>query len=144
MNSKTFSKTLVATLAAAAGFAGVIPAANAQVVVRVAPPAPVYEVQPAARPGYVWAAGHHEWRGNRYVWVPGHWVAARHGFNYEQARGIQRPDGRWVYAAASWQPGGRGHGDRDRDGVANRYDQDRDGDGVANRHDRHPNNPRRS
>ncbi|MES2423012.1 MAG: hypothetical protein V4562_01175 [Pseudomonadota bacterium] len=33
-----------------------------------------------------------------------------------------------------------GRGDRDRDGIANRYDRDRDGDGVANRYDRNPNN----
>lgn len=37
----------------------------------------------------------------------------------------------------------RGHRDRDRDGVSNRYDRDRDGDGVPNRHDRRPHNPRR-
>jgi len=34
-----------------------------------------------------------------------------------------------------------GYGDRDRDGVPNRYDRDRDGDGVPNRYDRNPNNP---
>ena len=34
-------------------------------------------------------------------------------------------------------------GDRDRDGVPNRYDRDRDGDGVPNRYDRRPNNPYR-
>ena len=35
-----------------------------------------------------------------------------------------------------------GYRDRDRDGVANRYDRDRDGDGVPNRRDRHPRDPR--
>ena len=41
-----------------------------------------------------------------------------------------------------------GYGDRDRDGVPNRYDRvynprwDRDGDGVPNRYDRHPNHAR--
>lgn len=33
--------------------------------------------------------------------------------------------------------------DRDRDGVANRFDRDRDGDGVPNRWDRRPHNPYR-
>ena len=33
--------------------------------------------------------------------------------------------------------------DRDRDGIANRYDRDRDGDSVRNRYDRQPNNPHR-
>ena len=38
---------------------------------------------------------------------------------------------------------GRGYGDRDRDGIPNRYDRvynprwDRDGDGIPNRYDRH-------
>jgi hypothetical protein len=36
-----------------------------------------------------------------------------------------------------------GQGDRDRDGVPNRYDRDRDNDGVPNRYDRRPNNPNR-
>ena len=40
-------------------------------------------------------------------------------------------------------PQARGYGDRDRDGVANRYDHDRDGDGVPNRYNRAPNNPTR-
>ena len=38
---------------------------------------------------------------------------------------------------------GYGMGDRDRDGVPNRYDRDRDGDGVPNRADRAPGDPRR-
>lgn len=36
-----------------------------------------------------------------------------------------------------------GYGDRDRDGVPNRYDRDRDNDGVPNRYDSRPNNPNR-
>jgi hypothetical protein len=36
-----------------------------------------------------------------------------------------------------------GYGDRDRDGVPNRFDRDRDGDGVRNGRDVRPNNPYR-
>ena len=36
-----------------------------------------------------------------------------------------------------------GYGDRDRDGIPNRYDRDRDNDGVPNYADRRPNNPYR-
>jgi hypothetical protein len=46
-----------------------------RVYVRVGPPAPVYEtrvVAPGA--GYVWVEGYHRYSGNRYEWVPGHWV----------------------------------------------------------------------
>ncbi|HSV44334.1 MAG TPA: thrombospondin type 3 repeat-containing protein [Ramlibacter sp.] len=38
---------------------------------------------------------------------------------------------------------GRASGDRDRDGVPNRYDRDRDGDGVPNRYDNRPYDPSR-
>jgi len=50
-------------------------AAFAQVVVRVAPPAPIIERRPIAPgPGYVWVGGFHRWDGARYVWVGGHWM----------------------------------------------------------------------
>jgi len=39
--------------------------------------------------------------------------------------------------------GPRPYGDRDRDGVPNRYDRDRDGDGIPNRYDRQPDRPSR-
>ena len=38
---------------------------------------------------------------------------------------------------------GGGNGDRDRDGVPNKYDRDRDNDRTPNRYDRQPNNPYR-
>ena len=34
-------------------------------------------------------------------------------------------------------------GDQDHDGIPNKYDKDRDGDGVPNRYDRAPANPHR-
>jgi hypothetical protein len=46
-----------------------------------------------------------------------------------------------VSVGVSSAPGYRG--DRDGDGVPNRYDRDRDGDGVPNRFDSRPNNPYR-
>ena len=59
-------------------------------------------------------------------------------------------DGRWVMRPGGWhreryayyEPR-RGYGDRDRDGIPNRYDRDRDNDGVPNRYDERPNNPNR-
>jgi hypothetical protein len=63
-------------------------------------------------------------------------------------------DGRWMREEARWDRGP--NGDRDHDGIPNRYDRhdnrgdrrdrpngDRDHDGVPNRYDDHPNNPRR-
>lgn len=55
------------------------------------------------------------------------------GYGYAQpAPGWHGHDGRWAHR--------RGWGDRDHDGVPNRYDRDRDGDGVPNRYDRRPDN----
>jgi hypothetical protein len=65
--------------------------ANAQVVVRIGPPAPVHEVVPPPpheHPDWAWHAGYHRWDGNRYVWVPG---------VYEQP---PHPHARWV--AGHW------------------------------------------
>ena len=151
-------------------------AAQAQynAIVATAPPAPMYEAVPAPRAGYVWDAGHYEWRGNQYVWVPGRWLQARQGYDYMERRWVQRANGQWVLVGGNWErrgPNGdrdgdgianrddwdrngdgladnrgrRGpNGDIDRDGIANRYDRDRDGDGIRNAQDDFPDNPRRS
>jgi hypothetical protein len=71
--------------------------ANAQVVVRIGPPARPYErIPPVPREhrDWAWHAGYHRWDGNRYVWVPG---------AYEQP---PRPHGRWV--AGRWVHRGGG------------------------------------
>ncbi len=45
--------------------------------------------------------------------------------------------------ASSYDARGDGpRGDRDWDGIPDRFDRDRDGDGVPNRLDSRPNNPR--
>ena len=43
------------------------------------PPAPVYEVVPAPRVGYIWAPGYWDYDHNRHVWRKGHWERERHG-----------------------------------------------------------------
>ncbi|HSI55406.1 MAG: YXWGXW repeat-containing protein [Ramlibacter sp.] len=170
-----FKKTLMGAVLAAGSLLSVLPGvANAQFVVSVAPPAPVVEVQPAPRHGYVWAQGHHEWRGNQYVWVPGHWLTAREGYEYRNPQWVQRGNGQWAMVGGNWERrgpygdrdrdgipnaydshndrsrmGGPGHrmgpyGDMDRDGILNKDDRDRDGDGVRNNRDRYPDDRRRS
>ncbi|MDC8756549.1 YXWGXW repeat-containing protein [Janthinobacterium fluminis] len=95
---------------------------------QIAPPPPRHERMPRARHGYLWSPGYWEWRGQRYAWVPGAWLAERRGYDYRQPNWSQR-DGHWYMEPGRWhRHGGRG---------------DRDGDGVPNRHDRHPDNPRR-
>ena len=60
-------------------------AAMAQVIVRVAPPAPIVEEHHhPPHPGWVWRDGYHRWDGHRYIWVHGTWVNP------------PRPDAVWV------------------------------------------------
>jgi hypothetical protein len=121
----------------AAALMGFGAAAQAQytAIVSVAPPAPRVEVVPGPRTGWVWAPGHWEWRGNEYSWVEGHWMREREGYAYREPRWVQRANGQWQLVGGDWQRRGP-NGDRDGDGVANRYDRDRDGDGIRNRDER--------
>lgn len=137
------------------------------VIINTAPPAPIYERVPVARPGYVWAPGYWEWRGRRHDWIPGHYIAARPGYVYAPPSWHKR-SGRWYMEPSRWDRGphrgphhgpvhvrgpdrhdhhdrGRHHGrrDSDGDGVRDKHDRDRDGDGVRNKHDRRPDNPYR-
>ena len=121
-----FTKKLVVTALFAAGLLGatavpLAPVASADVVVKVAPPAPRAERTPAPRKGYVWSPGHYKWNGKRHVWVAGSWHKERRGYAYSPPRWEER-DGRWHYHASRW---------------------DRDGDGVPNDRDRRPDNPNR-
>lgn len=166
------SKTVLGAVLAASLMGFGAAAQAQQFVVQIAPPAPQYEVAPAPRQGYVWDAGHYEWRGNQYVWVPGRWISARDGEQWQERRWVQRGNGEWVMVGGNWERRGpmgdrdrdgvpnyadsrndnrrdrerdmRPWGDLDRDGIRNRDDRDIDGDGVRNRHDSHPYNPRRS
>jgi len=76
-----------------------------------------------------------QWGGRHYLNSP--YGTSPYGVPYAYST----PRGWSPYAPGVVNPGGGG--DRDGDGVRNRYDRDRDGDGVVNRHDRRPNNPNR-
>ena len=68
-------------IATSALFLAMVPLANAQVVVRIGPPARVVErvpPPPHEHPGWAWHEGYHRWDGNRYVWVPGNYVEPPH------------------------------------------------------------------
>ena len=139
-------KTIIAALLASSAAVFTLPA-SAEIYVNIAPPAPRYEVVPAPRAGYVWVPGYWDWRGNRHVWAKGHWERERHGYYWHPNRWVER-DGHYVLERGRWDrqryAENRGnYGDRDHDGVPNRYDRDRDGDGVPNRYDNAPNNPHR-
>ena len=127
-------RLLLAGVCTAAAFGGMaVPAtasAEVNVYLRVPPPPVRYEVRPAPRRGYVWIAGYWDVRYNRPHWRAGHWERARAGYHYAPATWVQR-NNRWELQRGGWR-----RGDRDRDGIPNRYDRDIDGDGVANRYDR--------
>ncbi len=80
----------------AAGLCSVAPAlAGAQVYVHVGPPRPLVERRPIAPgAGYAWRGGYNRWDGNRYVWVPGEYLAPPrpHAF-YVQGRWAHSPRG---------------------------------------------------
>jgi hypothetical protein len=117
-------KILLASMIAAS-FASVPIASSARtIIVREAPPPPRTEAIPAPRRGMEWAPGHWEWRGNRYTWVRGHWMKVRRGQHWQPERWVER-DGRWAMEPGRWARG------------------DRDGDGVPNRFDNRPNDPNR-
>jgi len=161
MRNKT---TLAAVMAASLLGFGAAAQAQYTAIVSVAAPSSRIEVVPAQRPGHVWAPGHYEWRGGQYAWVEGHWLAERHGYEYREPRWVQRGNGEWMMVGGNWERGPNGdrdhdgipnrydadsrrygpNGDMDHDGIANQYDKDRDGDGVPNRRDRFPDDPRRS
>lgn len=82
-------KILLALFVAAgitAGIAAAPPVSAAHVDVGIGvtfgPPAPLYEVVPPPRPGWVWVPGYWVWNGHRYVWRHGYWVRARPGWRY--------------------------------------------------------------
>lgn len=123
---------------AALGTASTAAMAQSAISVRIGPPPPPaaeYQVVAPARPGYFWVPAHYEWRGNRHVWVQGYYLRERPGYYYQAPRYVQY-GGHWQYNPGVWHRGGRPAMDRDRDGVAGRYDRDRDNDGIRNSRDR--------
>lgn len=91
--------------------------ADIDIYVDLAPPKARYERPGVPRAGYVWVAGHHEWRNGRYVWRPGYYERVRPGRHYVQPRWV-RDGARWHYRAGGWR-------DRDRDGRNDRWEDDR-------------------
>lgn len=98
--------------AAPAAFARV----DVVVQVGVPPPAPVVEVIPAPRVGYVWVPGYYGWHGERHIWIKGRYVVERPGYSWVADRWVA--DGpRWRLERGYWAPGGhpgkgwaKGHG----------------------------------
>jgi hypothetical protein len=77
-----FRKSMIAVMCAASLGAVSVPlAASAAVEIyfNSPPPAPRYEVVPAARAGYIWSPGYWKRANNRHEWQAGHWERRAQG-----------------------------------------------------------------
>ncbi|MBV6750136.1 YXWGXW repeat-containing protein [Pseudomonas chlororaphis] len=72
-----------------------------EVVAPQPPPQEVIEVEPAYRPGFIWARGYWHWDGRRYVAMHGHWEPVRQGYRYEHPHWERHNDG-WHLRAGAW------------------------------------------
>lgn len=99
-----------------------------------APPAPRYEVVPAPRPGYNWAAGYWGWEGRRHVWHQGRWVQARPGYVWVSDRWVHHGN-RWGHAPGHWQS--NPHWDHNQDWRHNDWDHNNDHGGWNRDNDNH-------
>jgi hypothetical protein len=83
---------------------GISSAQAAEVVVRVAPPAPIVETRPPAPHGhYVWVGGYHRWDGGAYVWVPGRWDVPPEGHTVWVAPRWAHRHGGYVFVEGHWR-----------------------------------------
>lgn len=82
----------------------VFSAGAAEVFIRVAPPAPIYERRVVAPgPGYVWVGGYHRWDGRAYVWTPGSWVRPPRPHAYWVAPHYVHRHGGYVFVEGRWR-----------------------------------------
>jgi hypothetical protein len=78
--------------------------AMAQIVVRIAPPAPIVEVHDhPPHEGWVWIDGYHRWDGHRYIWVHGRWARPPHEHAVWVAHHWERRGDGWVLIEGHWQ-----------------------------------------
>ncbi|HEY2859662.1 MAG TPA: hypothetical protein VGJ21_14680 [Terracidiphilus sp.] len=77
---------------------------QAQIYVRVGPPAPIVERRPPPPgPEFVWIAGYHRWDGNRYVWTAGRWDRPPHPHAVWVPHRWVHHDRGWVMVEGHWR-----------------------------------------
>jgi len=78
--------------------------AMAQIIVRIAPPAPIVEVHDhPPHEGWVWIDGYHRWDGHRYVWVHGYSRRPPHRGGVWVAHHWEHRGNGWVLVEGHWQ-----------------------------------------
>jgi hypothetical protein len=77
---------------------------QAQTIVRIAPPPPPRVVVPVSPgPRYVWVGGYYGYRGNAYVWMPGHYVIPPRPYAvWVPGRWVRGPNG-YYWVAGHWR-----------------------------------------
>ncbi len=102
-----------------AGGSFLIPSASAAnigfgISIGAPPPARYYAMPPSPGPGFMWVDGYWYPNGGRYAWRNGYWARPPYAGAY------------WVaprYNGGRFYNGYWGRGDRDRDGIPNRFDR---------------------
>ena len=85
--------------------------AQAQTVIRIGPPPPPRVVVPVSPgPRYVWVGGYYRYRGNSYVWMPGHYVIPPRPYAvWVPGRWERPPRPHAVWVAHTWKKRGDGY-----------------------------------
>lgn len=97
-----YTRPVPAYLEPAPVYAQPIPGEGDNVVVDIAPPAPLIEaVPPAPFEGGVWIGGYWGWRGGRHEWVPGRWDRPRAGYEWRRHAWVQEGN-RWHLRGGGW------------------------------------------
>jgi hypothetical protein len=102
MKKMTQACFVSAWIAASAMVIPLVASAGVGIDINIAPPAPQVEVVPGPRPGYVWAPGYWDYRGNRHVWIRGHWIGERRGYRWVPDRWEQRGP-HWHHERGHWE-----------------------------------------
>jgi len=104
MRRVKLARRLLLAGAFASAVAALAAPADADVFVRVGPPAPRYEPIPPVPAGphrWIWTPGYWRWDGARYIWAPGRYVWREHG-NWRPGYWDHRPGG-WVWVEGRWR-----------------------------------------
>jgi len=79
-------------------------AADAQIVIKVRPAAPVVRARPLRpSPAHVWVGGNYVWQGGNYVYTDGYWATPlKPGNRWVDGRWKHRRGG-WVWISGHWR-----------------------------------------
>lgn len=79
-------------------------AAEAQVIIKVRPPAPVVKVRPVSpSPRHVWVTGNYVYRGGQYVYTDGYWAVPAYSNAVWVDGHWRKKRGGWVWVPGHWR-----------------------------------------